>query len=606
MQKKKENIMRPETSYQNRIGLNTSPWVIIGSVGILLIVAVVLAYQNYSREKKYMSRILSEKGAAVIQAVEAGARTGMMGMMWGGQQVQTLIDETARLSDILYITVADQEGLILASSNHDLIGTRMDPGLPKIQPDSPEAVNWRMKRIDSRHEVFEVSRYFRPITDRTDQIDRMRRRMDRMMPGHGMGMDNDWCFPGTNPGKDAVMMVGLDPRPFAEARLEDVRNTVIISGVLVILGMAGFISLFWLQNYRLARRSLQDTSAVANQVVASLPVGLIATDKNGKIAFFNTAAERITGLDLSRARGEAPDAVLPYDFWTLKASLDRGETIFEKEMACEFVEGTVVPVSVSASKIINEEGHFVGQLLIIRDLGEVRRLQDEIRRKEKLAAIGGLAAGVAHEIRNPLSSIKGIASYYRDKFEDGSEDKQMAGIMIEEVDRLNRVISELLEFTRPPRLDPRPVDINKLIEHSTRLIQQEAKAKNIQVQVHPGSETVEASVDPDRLTQCFLNVFLNALQAMENSGKLTITTAIRNKTHVIIDIKDNGPGISADDVDRIFDPYFTTKSKGTGLGLAIVHKIIDAHQGQIKVRSTPGRGTVFSIVLPVTADQRGD
>ncbi len=93
---------------------------------------------------------------------------------------------------------------------------------------------------------------------------------------------------------------------------------------------------------------------------------------------------------------------------------------------------------------------------------------------------------------------------------------------------------------------------------------------------------------------------------MENSGKLTITTAIRNKTHVIIDIKDTGPGISADDVDKIFDPYFTTKPKGTGLGLAIVHKIIDAHQGQIKVRSTPGRGTVFSIVLPVTAEHRGE
>jgi two-component system sensor histidine kinase HydH len=603
MQKKKDTIISSDTSRPNRIGLNISPWVIIGSVGILLVVALVLAYQNYSREKKYMSRILSEKGAAVIQAVEAGARTGMMGMMWGAQQVQTLINETAQLSDILYITVADQKGVILASSNHDLIGTRMDPGLLKIQPDSPEAVNWRMKSIDRRQEIFEVYRYFRPITDQTNW---MSRRMGRMMPGHGMGMDNDWCFPGTSAGKDAVMMVGLDPRPFADARREDVRNTMIISGVLIILGMAGFISLFWLQNYRSARRSLQDTSAVADQVVASLPVGLIATDKNGSIAFFNTAAERITGLDLSRAYGEPADAVLPYDFRAVKASLERGETVFEKEMACEFVEGTVVPVSISASEIINEEGHFVGQLLIIRDLGEVRRLQDEIRRKEKMAAIGGLAAGVAHEIRNPLSSIKGIASYYRDKFEDGSEDKQMAGIMIEEVDRLNRVISELLEFTRPARLETKPVDINKLIEHSTRLIQQEAKAKNIQVQLHPGSGAVEARVDPDRLTQCFLNVYLNALQAMENSGKLTITTAISNKTHVIIDIKDTGPGISEDDVDKIFDPYFTTKPKGTGLGLAIVHKIIYAHQGQIKVRSTPGRGTVFSIVLPVTADQRGD
>jgi two-component system sensor histidine kinase HydH len=368
---------------------------------------------------------------------------------------------------------------------------------------------------------------------------------------------------------------------------------------LILLGLAGFISMFWMQGYRSAKKSLQDTSAIKDQVVTSLPVGLIATDKDGKIAFYNSAAERITGLDLAQARGKEPDSVLPRHLCGLKESLDLGESINEKEMECEFTENKIVPVSISASKIINEEGQFVGQVLIIRDLGEVRRLQDEIRRKEKLAAIGGLAAGVAHEIRNPLSSIKGIASYYKSKFEDGSEDKEMAGVMIEEVDRLSRVISELLEFARPTKLNRKLSDMNELLKHSTRLVEQEAAAKKVDIQLNLTSESIEADVDPDRLTQCFLNLFLNALQAMESGGRLTVSSSTGANGNVAIDIKDNGSGISAEDLSKIFDPYFTTKPKGTGLGLAIVHKIIEAHQGQIKVRSTIGQGTVFSIALPL-------
>lgn len=590
--------MIPKRSRGSRWSLHTSPWIIIGSVGILLIGVVVLASQNYSREKRYMSQILSEKGAAIIKAVEAGARTGMMGMMWGGQQVQTLIEETAQLSDVLYITVANRNGLVLASSRDGLIGTHMNiiPFESGFNPSA--AINWRFENIDNQQNAFEVYRYFRPISSGNEwmnnRMGQMKHRRDMMM-----GPDSDWCFPSEKADEEQVILVGLDPEPFQDARKEDIRNTVIISGVLVVLGMAGFISMFWMQSYLSAKRSLQDTSAIADQVVTCLPVGLIATDKDGKIAFSNSAAARITGLDLTQAQGKEPDSILPNHFCGLKEFLDRGESISEKEMECEFTADKIVPVSISASQIINEEGKFVGQVFIIRDLGEVRRLQDEVRRKEKMAAIGGLAAGVAHEIRNPLSSIKGIASYYKSKFDDGSEEKEMAGVMIEEVDRLSRVISELLEFARPAELKLKASDLNALLKHSARLVQQEATVKNIQIKLNFTSDFAEAVVDPDRLTQCFLNLYLNALQAMENGGQLTIASSIRDGSVIAIDIKDNGSGISTNDLSNIFNPYFTTKSKGTGLGLAIVHKIIEAHQGQVKVRSAIGKGTVFSIFLPL-------
>jgi two-component system sensor histidine kinase HydH len=332
--------------------------------------------------------------------------------------------------------------------------------------------------------------------------------------------------------------------------------------------------------------------------MASLPVGLIATDKDGKIAFYNGAAERITGLNLSESRGKDPEIILPSHFCGLAESLDRGESISEKEMEFEFTENKIVPVSVSASKIINEEGQFVGQVLIIRDLGEVRRLQDEIRRTEKLAAIGGLAAGVAHEIRNPLSSIKGIASYFKNKFDESSSDKEMADVMIQEVDRLNRVISELLEFARPPEIKPKTTDVNSLIMHSVRLIEKEASSKEIAIRLDLSQQPLSAEIDSDRFSQCLLNLYLNALQAMGKGGQLSIKNFLVDDSFIIIEIRDTGSGIKAENLNKIFDPYYTTKTKGTGLGLAIVHKIIEVHNGNIKVRSDPGQETTITISIP--------
>ena len=578
--------------------ISTSPWIIVGSVLILLMTIVVLAVQNYNREKQYMSRILSEKGAALIKAVEAGARTGMMGMMWGSQQVQTLLEETAQLPDVLYLTIVNKKGVVLASSDKRIINTQLSRNTDLNKLELSGKANWKIVETSNHQHSFEVYKLFKPVSNRDTWINnRMRQMMGRR--GMMMGSNSDWCFPSDNAEDEKIILVGLDPKPFEDARKEDIRNTMIISGVLVVLGLAGFISMFWMQSFRTAKRSLQDTSAFADEVVTSLPVGLIATDKNGKIAFFNSAAERITGLDLSKARGKDPENILPNHFCGLKDALDRGESISEKEMLCEFVEGKIVPVSVSASKIINEEGQFVGQVLIFRDLGEVRRLQDEIRRQEKLAAIGGLAAGVAHEIRNPLSSIKGLASYFKNKFEEDSDDKEAAGVMIQEVDRLNRVISELLEYARPTKLNLESTYINELLKHSVRLIQQEAATKGVTIELNLSSQRLTEEMDSDRFSQCLLNLYLNALQAMENGGRLTIESSITEENLIKIEIKDTGPGIHTEDLDKIFDPYFTTKTQGTGLGLAIVHKIIEAHKGKIKVRSVSGQGTAFTIIIPV-------
>jgi len=584
-----------------RLSLHTSPWVIIGSAGILLVIVVALAFQNYSREKKYMSRILAEKGVALIRAVEAGTRTGIMGMRWGKEQVQTLLEETSQLPDVQFLAVLDRNGLILAHSDKALVNSKFNQTPPMIQLSSIGDSVWQVVDVEQYGRSFIVYSYFRPFSgsDKESKQGRcmsMEQGEDLCFPSENA--EEDWCFPSKNAAEDKIIIVGLNPKPFDDSQQEDVRNTMIISGVLIILGLAGFISMFWMHTYRSTRRALQDTTAFADEVAISLPVGLIATNKNGKIAFYNSAAERITSIDLSEALGKDPENILPSHICGLREILNRGEIISEEEMECEFVEGKVVPVSISASKIINEEGQFVGQVLLLRDLGEERRLHAAIRHKEKLAAIGGLAAGVAHEIRNPLSSIKGIASYYKSKFEEGSEDKEMAGVMIEEVDRLSRAVSELLELARPATLNIKSSNVNTLLEHSVRLIQREATAKNVHIKLNITSDSLVVDMDSDRLTQSLLNLYLNGLQAMPNGGQLTIVGSIVDGA-VRIDIRDSGAGICPENLSKIFDPYFTTKSKGTGLGLAIVQKIIEAHHGIIKVRSEIGQGSVFSIILPL-------
>lgn len=584
--------MRTGTKRRKHFGIYTSPWMVIGAVAILLAVVVVLAVRNINREKRYMSRILSEKGAALIKSFEAGTRTGMMGMRWGGTQIQTLLEETARQPGILYLAVSDEHGVVLAHNDRRLIGKKFmdDRSFQALQPQS--RLQWRLTDYQSGRHSFEVYRHFLPLAQRQPG-GRRRVSMDTCESGP-IRRSRDWCSPQNLAGSRQIIFVGMDPEPFEAAGREDMRNTLVTSGVLLVLGFGGFVSLFVAQSYRTTRRRLQDTSAFADEVVVSLPVGLVATGPDGRIAFFNQAAEKITGISLDKARGKTLEEVLPSLGCDLQPLVDAGQTIVEREMECSFA-----PLSVSASKIVNEDGEFVGSIFILRDLGEVRSLQEEIRRKEKLAAVGNLAAGIAHEIRNPLSSIKGFATYFGAKFPEGSEDRESANVMIREVDRLNRVISELLEFARPSELNLKPANIKELLQHSLWLVQQDAEAKKIEMDLSAGDDVCVTLVDPDRFTQALLNLYLNAIQAMDEGGVLSVRSFLDQNEHVRIEISDTGPGMAQEDLSRVFDPYFTTKPRGTGLGLAIVHKIVEAHNGEIKMRSAPGKGTVVTILLPL-------
>lgn len=238
--------------------------------------------------------------------------------------------------------------------------------------------------------------------------------------------------------------------------------------------------------------------------------------------------------------------------------------------------------------------------------GEVQRLEEEVRRKEKLAAVGNLAAGVAHEIRNPLSSIKGYACYFGQRFPEGSEDRKAAEIVVAEVDRLNRVITDLIGLARPSDVHPAPCQPAALAAHVRQLLQHEAASRKASVQLRlPAAPLPEAMLDSDRMGQALLNLCLNGLDSMQGAqlegpdrnGTLTLAVSAGARRLCFM-VADTGPGIAPEDMPHIFDPYFTTKSQGTGLGLAMVHKIVEAHEGRIDVARSNGH-TIFHIWLPL-------
>ena len=224
--------------------------------------------------------------------------------------------------------------------------------------------------------------------------------------------------------------------------------------------------------------------------------------------------------------------------------------------------------------------------------------EEQLRRADRLSALGELSAGMAHEIRNPLSSIKGAAEILKDDYAPDEAKYEFIQILLKETDRLNRIVQEFLGFARPKPPEFQLVDLNESLESVLTLTMQETRKAGVTVRRNLDPALGRRSADAALLKQAFLNLVLNAIQAMPQGGTLTIGTALRG-TVLDITIADTGVGITEENRKKLFSPFFTTKKNGTGLGLAITYRIIENHRGTIEVVSEPGRGTTFTVKLPV-------
>ena len=400
-----------------------------------------------------------------------------------------------------------------------------------------------------------------------------------------------------------VIFVGLDMRAVEEAQAANTRQAVVMAVTMSAAGGVGILLLVLLQSYRTTRARLSRMRVFSDRLVENMPVGLVALGPAGEVATINPAGCELLDLSAGTALGRPARDFLPASLMDLAERLGSVQARIEEEISCEVSPGHVLPLSVSAAVLCGEDGSDLGRLLIFKDLSDVRALEAAVERSKRLAAVGSLAGGVAHEIRNPLSSLKGFATYFKERSAANPEAEQIADIMIQEVDRLNRVVSQLLELSRPVKISPRALRMASVIDTAAALVRAQAKAAGVDLDLDVEEALPPVPMDPERMHQVLLNLLLNALEAMVDGGRLEVTARAADG-QMEIQVRDSGAGIAPEDLSHVFDPYFTTKSTGTGLGLAIVHQIVEAHRGTLHIDSRPGAGTTVTLRLPLVREEK--
>jgi two-component system nitrogen regulation sensor histidine kinase GlnL len=354
--------------------------------------------------------------------------------------------------------------------------------------------------------------------------------------------------------------------------------------------------------------------ALTALVLDNIDRGVIALAADGRVALFNPAAEDYFDLAARHAVGHHYEKLFTGQsalLYLVHTALHEGRSITDAEsITLQRPKAAPLPVSVYAAPIFTRQGARDGAVLIIRDLSRVRELEETLRRADRQAMLATLAAGLAHEIKNPLGGIKGAAQLLALELPQESPLREYTRVMIKETERVNGIIEELMDLGKPRPTTMGEVDLVRILG-DILLLQKEARGEqqiDFSLLIDPSIPPVQG--DEQLLTRLFLNLVKNAREAIEGSGRVEVEAKISADYHmtapgsrpsplVVVKVRDTGCGISADELERIFTPYYTTKIKGSGLGLAICQKIAEDHRGFLKITSTPGQGTEVTVWLPM-------
>jgi two-component system nitrogen regulation sensor histidine kinase GlnL len=352
-------------------------------------------------------------------------------------------------------------------------------------------------------------------------------------------------------------------------------------------------------------------------VLTSLGDPVILTDDGDNITLFNQAAEELMGVPKAHALHRSCEEVFKSSP-PIVAMVQRTRSSGQSQSCGEetlMIAQRRVPVRLSCSPLWGPNDEVHGTALVMQDLSYQKKLEDEARRSETLARLGGLVAGLAHEIKNPLGGIKGAAQLLAQRFADQPDVHEYTGVMIREIDRLTRFVEQLLTLGAPAAPTHQALNVHKIIHEVLALMQSELSAKNIIVRLQIDPSLPDVRGDEAELTHVFLNLVKNAMEAMSESGALTITTRMETDFHILwravrggaagsgkflrVEVADTGPGFPESDAERVFEPFFSTKPRGTGLGLAICQRIVTTHGGDIRAENRRGGGAAVTVTLPL-------
>ncbi|MEJ2428734.1 MAG: ATP-binding protein [Deltaproteobacteria bacterium] len=358
---------------------------------------------------------------------------------------------------------------------------------------------------------------------------------------------------------------------------------------------------------------LDQLELLHRNIVQSMSTGLITLNDRLEITYVNPAAELICGSGSGTLEGSHIGDIFPKIVPHLSfsvagdGSIDSAHRQRRIDVDFERQDGTRLHLGFAQSVLRDPGGDEMGLILIFQDLTEFRQMQEQVRRMDRLAVAGELAAGIAHEIKNPLASLSGSIQMLRDEVEFGPMQQRLMDITMREAERLNALVNEFLLFSRPEKAVDQSVDVNEAIKSTLEMMKNSPDlSRPISIEKDL-TDNLWVYIDAQRLQQVIWNLVLNAVQEMKNSGRLTITTAVRTNQSgaddkrelAEISIADTGPGILPENQGKVFDPFFTTKDQGTGLGLTIVHRIVEDYGGKIFLESDGRSGTTFTLHLPL-------
>ncbi len=548
--------------------------IVFASVIILLLALLLgfLTYQEVQREKYYLGELASSEGLNIAFSIQTLSPRFILNEV-ALKEILLLLKKEG----VSYIDLCDESGTILLS-------TEEERWQNKILIPEPGKVNFVATQDKNGDRVLQVIKPF----------------------DLGSGLNRPSELGRLLLLRNSYLVVGVDLEGYY-ARLNQTRRRIVLNyGIIMALACLGIYVVFKLQETYLVKKTLNEMKDYTAKILETIDDAVVSVDNRGMIKTFNRKSEEIFG--------KKKEEVVNRDCQKVLNLKEQGECIFrkclsekkniDKEIVLEEEGLTKKILEVSTSFLTDESGEITGLVGVIRDVTELKDLNEEIARNKRLAALGKLSAGIAHEIRNPLSSIRGLAQFISGSLSPADERKADLKTIIQEVDRLNNLVFQILDYAKVKKLNLTSFSFNSLLTEVVELFKQEISDKRIEFTLELSPEISLVQADRDQLRQMLMNIIINALQAIPQEGEIKIETeksVLKEEPAIKLVIEDNGEGIADKDLNQIFDPFFSTRAQGSGLGLSIVYRIVESHQGEIKVESKVGKGTKFIIFLP----QRG-
>jgi len=392
-----------------------------------------------------------------------------------------------------------------------------------------------------------------------------------------------------------IFRLGLSLEAIDEINSRIIRRLIIISIVLVLIGTILFSIIFIRQRYDILKKQFKAVEAYSTDIIKNVSDAIIVLDSNNIIKVFNKTSEKLFDTKYDVVVGSNLSSIS--DLKNCITSMDDNSTL--NQMECTFAGKTkYLLISKSEFKDENDE---LNTIYVIRDLTNQKILEEQVKRKERLTAMGELASGVAHEIRNPLNTIGTIVQQLNKDFEpkeNSDEFDQLTQLVYQEVKRINSTIQDFLRFARPEPINPSEIEIDEIVTQIENQYKSLMAEKNIDFKIHKKWSGI-VNWDKKQILQVIINIIQNAVDAIEESGQINFEISGSGQKKIELIISDNGNGMEESEKQNIFNLYFTTKAKGTGIGLSIVQRIIYEHHGTINVESAKGKGSKFIISIPV-------